>query len=224
MKELTDDMFDDILADSPSQYFFHKPDTGKIELVFETGIVKVEPGDEDLADRVWNPKLTDANGNPLLDFNGNPREPWTKFEAKGKINGSPAIHSFGGQKGSLLREFIKAMKAKGLNNSDLPGTKWSIEKIGKWDWDIHYLGKEDTTSSTPSTKTEKPTDNKYDNIKKALAIKKDQTSGPLNKNDLLAYIAFIVQGKVEDVTENIWPDLLKLNIVKENADGSVSIL
>jgi hypothetical protein len=222
MKELTDDMLDEVLADSPGQYFFHRDDTGKIELVFETGIVKVEPGEEDLVDRVWNPRLTDADGNPLLDFQGNPRQPWTKFEAKGTVDGLPVVHSFGGQRGSLLREFIKAMKKQGLSNKDLPGTKWTIEKIGQWDWDIHYVGKGEIPSSTPTEET-KP-DNKIENIKKALSIKKDQVSGPLAKNSIIEYLALVTQQKFDDISNGIWSELIKLNVIKENEDGTVTIL
>lgn len=221
VKIATDDMFDAILADSPSQYFFHKPDTGKIEIVFETGIVKVEPGDEDLADRVWSPKLTDANGNPLLDFSGNPRQPWTKFEAKALIDGSPAIHSFGGERGSLLREFIKAMKKEGVSNSELPGTKWTIEKIGQWDWDIHYLGKGDAKSPSP-TNVEK-VDDRFENIKKALLTKKDLSSGSLNKDELVTYLSFATQEK-PDAIEQIWNKLIEKNVIKINPDNTVDIL
>ena len=74
MKEVTDKMFSEILSNSGSQYFFHREDTGEVTMVFKSGIRKVEPGEEDSAGRIWNPKLTDANGNPLLDFQGNPKE------------------------------------------------------------------------------------------------------------------------------------------------------
>ena len=133
--ELTNDMLKDILKESGGQYFFHKEDVGEVIVEFESPIEKFEPGDEDFAGRTWNPPVTDAQGNPMLDFSGNPREPWPKCEAKCIINGAHKYYSFGGPRSKSLTTFTEVMNREGIDNvKDLPGTKWSINRIGKWDW------------------------------------------------------------------------------------------
>jgi hypothetical protein len=153
MVEVTNEMLNDILKEAGGQYFFHREDVGKIEIVFESGIARFEPGEEDFAGRLWNPPITDAQGNPILDFSGNPREPWAKFEAKAIIDGAHKYYSFGGARSKQLTAFIEAMKREDISNDQLPGTKWSIERIGRWDWTIKYLGKGETPSPTTTPKT-----------------------------------------------------------------------
>jgi hypothetical protein len=218
MKEVTDEMFSKILSESGSQYFIHREDTGRVEIVFETGICKVEPGEEDSIGRIWNPPTTDAQGNPLLDFNGNPREPWAKYEAKVLINGASNVYSFSGEKSSILRNFIQAMNREGIKNVDLPGTKWTIDRIGRWDWDMKYLGKGDNSPS-PSTESQANLDPK---IIEALKVKKDQSVDGIPKNDMLAYLAFVTHLKAKDL-EVIWPELISTKLIEEK-DGKVYIL
>ena len=215
MKELDDKMFGDILANSGSQYFFHKEDTGEVTMVLKSGIVKVEPGEEDSAGRVWSPKLTDANGNPLLDWNGNPKEPWAKFEAEVTIDGAPNIYSFSGEKSSVLRNFIMAMKKEGISNSELPGTIWSIDRIGKWDWNIKYLGREEENSSSSSSSKETNEENlDIKKIKEALQVKKDQSSEGIPENDLIGYISFILHKKSDEV-KDMMPELIDKGLLKK---------
>lgn len=196
MKELTSEMFSDILSKSDSQYFFHKEDTGEVTIVFRSGIRKVEPGEEDSAGRIWNPKLVDANGNPMLDFKGNPKEPWTKFEAEVTIDGAPNIYSFAGEKSSILRSFIMAMNKEGISNNDLPGTKWTIDRIGKWDWKIMYVGRED--NSSPSNENTKLSPD-IEKIREALRVKRDQSPEGLTENDFTSYISFVLHRKFDEV-------------------------
>ncbi len=151
---LDENMLGDILKAGPTQYFFHKEEDGEVEIIFETSISITEPGNEDLVGRLWNPPVVDANGNELLDFNGNPRQPWAKVEAKVIMNGAPQIYAFGGKTSSCLRTIIQQMNANSIKNGDLPGTKWSINRTGKWNWVIQYLGKEQLkTAPTPKINT-----------------------------------------------------------------------
>jgi hypothetical protein len=227
MKEVTDELFDKILSESQSQYFFHRDDTGKIELVFETGVMRIEPGDTDLADREWNPKLTDADGNPRLDRQGNVMQPWTTFQAKVKIisardptNIGPKVYSFGGERSPQLREFIKVLKVEELSNKTLPGTKWTLEKVGQWDWSIQYLGKEEVeTSSTPSSKPKEEDDGiDYTKVQTALSTKKDQGGiEGIPKNDMIVFLSFVLNKKSEEV-KVIIPKLVSKKLIKEEND------
>jgi len=221
MIEVDDSLFKEILSKSQSQYFFHKDDTGRIELVFETTICKIDPGEEDLAGRIWDPKLTDADGNPRLDKNGNPIEPWTTYQAKVNITKAanatdigPKVYSFGGERSPQLREFIKAVVNMGFSSKDLPGTKWEIEKIGQWDWDVKYVGKEESNPpAKPTESIDKNIDVDFDKIKSALAVKKDQGNNGITKDNLLVYLSFVLNKKSEEI-EKILPDLLSRNLVK----------
>jgi len=214
--EITEDLFDDILKDGGSQYFFYQEDTGEIIVIFRSSMEKFEPGEEDFIGRVWSPKIMDAQGNPLLDNKGNPREPWAKFEAKATINNIDQILSMGGRKSPLLNNFIRAMKREDVSNKDLVGTKWSINKVGPGynDWDIKYLGKEEEESSSTSPQKEEKGDcNKIDDkIIEALKAKKDQTSNGVSKNDIISYLAFITHKKADEINE-VWNDLIEQKII-----------
>jgi len=214
-KTVTNDMFDDILKEGGSQYFFHKEDTGEIELTFTSSINQVEPGDEDCLGRIWNPPVTDANGNPLLDFSGNVREPWAKFEAQCLINGVPHVYSFSGRKSSVLKNMIMAMKREEISNEDLPGTIWTIDRIGKWDWNIKYIGK-DEGDKTPSTSPSK--ESSIDkNVIDALKAKKDQGEDGIKKSDILAYLSFVTHQRASDV-EKLIPKLVEERVIKVTGD------
>ena len=219
-KVITEDMFDDIVSSGPMQFFKHTEDKGAVEIVFTSSITHTEPGDEDMFGRIWNPPITDANGMPIIDPATNkPREAWPKTEATCTINGMPHVYSFSAK--SLLREFIAALRQEGITNDDLPGTKWSINRAGRWNWVIKYLGKEDidedNTSSSSSKKDEKEESPKKeesgDEVKDALVnFKKtnpQKVEAGLNKNSLIQYICFEtdlkptqVQGKLTSLIES----------------------
>ena len=216
MVEVSNDMLDEILKEAGSQYFFHKEDTGEVTLTFESGILKVEPGEEDAVGRIWNPPTTDKQGNPILDFQGNVKEPWVKFEAKVLIKGIPHVYSFSGIKSSILKNFIMAMKKAGIENNKLPGTTWSIDRVGKWDWSIKYLGREGDNKSPSKPSTLDP------KIVEALKAKKDQSANGLPKNDLIAFLALVMGKKTTDI-EKIWPSIVEDKLVKI-IDNKVFIL
>ncbi len=219
MVEVSNDMLNDILKEAGGQYFFHKEDVGEVILEFESSIEKFEPGDEDFAGRVWNPPVTDAQGNPILDFSGNPREPWAKFEAKCVINGAHKYYSFGGARSKNLTSFIEVMRASGIDNKDLPGTKWSVNRVGRWDWDIKYLGKGETKSSPSPTNVKSKIDSK---IIEALKAKKDQSAGGLAKNDLIVYLNLVTNIGTDEIND-IWDNLLSDNVIREQ-DNKIYIL
>jgi hypothetical protein len=207
MVEVTNDMLNDILKEAGGQYFFHKEDVGEVEVEFESPIEKFEPGEEDFAGRMWNPPVMDAQGNPILDFKGNPREPWAKLEAKCVINGAHKFYSFGGPKSKNLTCFIEVMNREGIANKDLPGTRWSINRVGKWDWDIRYLGRGDSSSSSSSSTI----DNK---VIDAIRAKKDQSTKEMTKNDFKMYIKLMTNIDIDD----IWDNLLSDKLISEKDD------
>jgi len=227
MAILTNEMFDDLLKELPSQYFFYRDDTGPIEIEITHPIEKVEPEEEGLDGRVWNPPIQDKEGNPMLDLQGNPREAWSKFEMKCKIwgkdsrdnvklEGSERIYSLGGENGSQLRTFVRAMNDNGIRNEDLTGTKWSIlgERGARfWNWTVRYLGKGegDTPTPSPSTPSKKKLDTK---IKDALKTKKDQLKDGAAKEDIVGFLALVLGKKTSDI-ENIWEDITEAGWIKE---------
>jgi len=223
-KTVTDDMFDDIVKSGGVQFFRHTEEEGEVEVVFTTGIAKVDPGDTDLLDREWEPPTHDANGMPLLDWNGKVKEPWTKFEAKCLIKGVPHLYSFGGEKSSILRNFAVALKQNELSSNDLPGTKWSIERIGSGKstrWNIQYLGKEDVSEETEPQLKEKPkeSDDKSDSDVKSLLVKykkeyPDKAKDGISKNSIIQYIVFETELKPTDAEAEL-SKLVEDGFVKE---------
>ena len=155
-----------------------------------------------------------------MDFNKNPREPWEKFEAEVTINGAPHIYSFSGKRSSILKNFIIAMKREEIDNESLPGTKWSIDRVGRWDWNIKYLGKEEEESSSSSNL--KKEYKKYPEIEKALSVKKDSTSGPLDKDTLVAYLSIATNRKTIEV-EEILIELLEQNLIQKDNNNKYII-
>jgi len=218
MAELTDDMFEDILKEIPSQYFYYKEDTGKIEVLMKSPIEKIEPGEEDLIGRVWNPPVEDAQGNPIMNRDGSTREPWAIFQAKCEINGVEHVLGLGGERGAFLRTFAQVMKSNDIKNSELDGTKWSIFGVREkyWNYTIQYIGRGDESES-PSTNTN--IDNK---IVEALKVKKDMSEGGLAKNDVIAYLAVTTSNKAKDI-ESQWKDFIDSKLIKEEK-GKVYIL
>jgi len=195
-KIINDELFDEILSEGPTSYFRHTEDKGEVEIVFKSGIAKVEPGEEDLEGREWNPPIVDkVTGQPYLDFKGNPREPWAKFEARALIDGIESIYPFNGRNSSVLRAMLGAMRANKFGNSDLPGTKWSINRLGKWDWKIEFLGHDDEdTSSSSSPKPETVEVKENDKIKEALTDykldKPEKVKEGIPKNSLIHMLCF----------------------------------
>ena len=218
-KTISEDMFDEILSSGPKQYFFQKEEDGEVTIVFQSKIHVTDPGEEDLVGRIWNPPVTDANGNPILNFKGQPRLPWSKVEAEAVVKGTPMIYSFGGKETNLCKAWIGAIRANEITNDDLPGTKWTAMKTGKWNWTIRYVGKEDITS-TPSPAG--PDIIKVKSILDDLKVKNKEVTRGVSKNQLIKTIV-ILSGKSQEEIEGMWSKLIREKIVVEK-DGKVSVL
>ena len=198
-KIITSDELESILKSAPGRYFFHKEEDGEVIVTFTSPITITHPGDEDLLGRLWDPKITDNEGNPLLDFSGKPRQKWSKVEAECLINGVKHIYAFGGTKSNILKSLLEKMNAEGISNQDLPGTKWSITRLGQWDWAITYLGREEKHE-------DKGEDDTISKIKNAIDdLKKDNPKADegITKNEFLQTISFLAGVKPTDIIERL---------------------
>ena len=223
-KVITQETLGGIIASGGGKYFFHKEEDGEVIITFMSSISITDPGDEDLAGRIWDPPVTDADGNPLLDFNGNPREKWSKVEAECKINGVEHIYSFGGEKSSSLRALGEQMNRNGITNETLVGTKWSIARLGKWNWSVKYLGKEEIPSSDKPLERNLNLEN-YEKVSNALQelkkSNKDVTEG-VDKNQLLQTLCFMTSIKPSEI-QKMWNNLLIAEKIDED-NGKVKVL
>jgi len=218
-KIIKEDMMDEILASGPRQYFFQKEEDGDVTIVFTSPISLTEPGDEDVSGRIWNPPVVDANGNPILNRDGTPREPWTKVEAEATVKGSPMIYSFGGKETGLFRAWLAALKANEIRNENLPGTKWTCMKSGKWNWSIKYIGQEDISSSPVIPKID--TKDLKDTLIE-LKSKNPTISKGVDKKQLIKTLA-ILTGKSQVEIEDCWSSLISENVITEK-NGKILVL
>jgi len=238
MKILTEEALNEILAESTSTSYFFQKEKGKetregfqnfyekdgsVIVIFKTGMAQIEPEEEDQLGRIWNPRLKDDEGNPILDRGGNPRQAWAKFEAKAEIKGTETIYGFGGKSGILLKGFVSEMKKNEIKNPELPGTKWKIKCVGgaKYNtWDIEFLGKEEVPKEkVESKKAEEP--NNYDRIKDTIiGIKEDnlaRTLAGLGKEELIGAVAYKSKLSEKEV-EKVFPQLEENGVVKMTGD------
>ncbi len=224
-KVISEDEFGSILSEATSKYIFHREEMGEIKLVFTSPIQITNPGDEDLVGRLWSPPVEDADGNPILEKfgpnKGNPRQPWSKVEAECTISGAPHIYSFGGKSSSSLRNMIQKMNENGIKNEDLPGTKWSINRTGPWDWTIEYLGKVETEKSASPTPQAKPDLGK---IKEAISdlSKNPEWKAGKEMNTFIQTLVFMTGSKPSEIKE-MMADLVGEGVIVE-AGGKVKIV
>jgi len=218
-KVIKDDMFDEILASGPKQNFYQKEEDGGVTIVFTSSVSITEPGEEDIVGRVWNPPVSDANGNPIIDpRTGQQREAWAKVEAECVIDKIPRIYNFGGKSSPLLRAWTSALKMNDITNGTLPGTKWSACKVGKWNWKIEYLGTEEVSSDSKSDKN-------IDDLVKVLSdlkAKNPMVTKGVDKKQLVKTVA-LLSGKSQDEIENLWHTLIEWNVISEK-DGKSFVL
>lgn len=236
--ELNEEMFEEILEKSSSNYLSYREDTGRLEMQILSKIEVVQPGEVGLDGNEWNPPVEDRDGNPLIQKfgpnKGEPVEPWPKVEVKvdvlscegDKAMSGEKIFRLGGINSGLTKNFIRSMKANEITQDDIVGTKWSVygEKQQWWSYQIDYLGEGDVkdTSSNKPIKKEDKKDSKIDSkIIDALKVKKDTTSGEIPKTDILAVLSFATQKKTSEI-EDMWQDLINAKLIKDN-NGKVTI-
>jgi len=239
VKILDNAALEKILAESTSAYFFQKvkeketregyksfyEKDGSVIVTFKTGMAQIEPGEKDLIEQPWIPKLKDNDGNPILDTfganKGNPRKAWDKFEAKAIINGTETVYGFGGKNGILLKGFVAEMMKNKIKNPELPSTKWKIKCIpsGRFNtWDIEFLGK----GEVPKVKPKKiEVSSNYDKVVKAVSeIKEGNASRVLagiGKVELAGAIAYKSKLSEKEV-EKVFPQLEENGVINITGD------
>ena len=134
VKIITDERAKEILEESRSssdnfrvRYYRLNEDDGQKVIEFITPIYEVETNDEDLLGRIWEYE-------------------WSKNEAKVLMDGKEIIWGFGGPKSPNLRIFLRALTTNNIKMTDLPGTIWSAQRTGKWDYEYKLIGRKDKTS------------------------------------------------------------------------------
>lgn len=130
-----------VSSNGKSGYFVLKEDDGTVTVTLKSPHLSVKMGEQDSLNRMW-------------------QKDWTKNEIKVDINGpnleeknkGEKVLLLGGMKSPLLRYFIKAWKANGLNPKTIEGTKWEVTKTDTYEYTITRLDTDDSVE-TPSTKT-----------------------------------------------------------------------
>jgi len=201
VKKLTSDDWDKIQKEAPSRYFIQSVEDGTLRVTFDSEIVSVEKGDEDLLGNIW-------------------QNDWTKNEAKVFIKSEPKIYSLGGQGWSFMRQFISVCKENGLTPDDIPGSVFDITKTGDWEQEIKYVGTSDEIKSDSKSPIEIDEDKKRDIIDTIKEIKinsPDLLKGGIKKPDFLKMI--LIRGKVKTKdTEKLLPELESDGVLKVNDD------
>jgi len=207
VKKLTSEDWDKIQKEAPSRYYIHSVEDGKLRVEFDSEIVSVEKGDEDLLGNVW-------------------QHDWAKNEARVFINGEPKIYSMGGAGWSFIRQFISVCKASGITPESIPGSVFDIIKTGDWEQEITYIGKSDEvekkTTNKPIVVDEDKVRDIMDTIKEIKINSPDLLKGGIKKPDFLKMI--LIRGKVKTTdTESLLPELEKKEILKVT-DDRVNVL
>jgi len=198
-KKVNEKTWDEIQKNSAGDYFILDEDKGKIEVEMLSEHYLVETGDKDLAGRLWDKE-------------------WPKNEIKALVDQETKIFSLGWTTGALLRKFIAICKKNGISPDDLPGTKWTMEKTGEYEYSIQYKGKDSS-----STKSSEPVDDEYQKVKDTIIGLKDEPelAEGKSKDSFLAIVGLKAQIPKADVIKQ-FEKLVSDNVVSE-VDGKIVI-
>lgn len=146
----------DILNKPLSKYLSYKEEYGRLKVLIESPITVVNPNEKGLDGIVWNPPITDRDGNPIIERfgkdEGKPMKPWAKVEVQCKVlscsgdknlvDDSSKYFRIGSTNSGLLKAFIREMKNNEIDNNHIVGTKWTIngERDIFWTYHVEYLG------------------------------------------------------------------------------------
>lgn len=207
---------------------------GSILSTFTSGIGQIEPGEEDLLGKIWNPPIKDKDGNPLLDKSGKPKRAWDKFEVKAIIKGQEKLYGLGGNNSGQLRGVLTEMVKNNIKSDELPGTQWKIKSLGSYKWDVTYLGKVELPKEAKKTneETKKPNGvsvKENERIKVLQAVNQVKEKSPfsqklagIGKADFINAVAFFSELDEKKVV-SVWQEVLGEEIIKE-VDGKVFFL
>ena len=200
-KKVNEKTWDEIQKNSGGDYFILDEDKGRIEVEMLSEHYLVESGDKDLAGRIWDKE-------------------WPKNEIKALVDEETKIFSLGWTTGALLRKFIAKCKKNGISPDDLPGTKWTMEKTGEYEYDIVFNGR-----GTGKAKESGPSmSDDYNKIKETIESLKDEPelAEGKSKDSFLAIVGLKAQIPKVDV-EKEYDNLVENNVINV-IDGKIVIL
>jgi len=200
-KKVNESTWDEIQKNSAGDYFILDEDKGKVNVEMLSEHYFVETGDKDLAGRVWDKE-------------------WPKNEIKALVDEETKIFSLGWTTGALLRKFIAQCKKNGITPDDLPGTKWTMEKTGEYEYDIQFLGKSDSTSAKKPKETGS---DEYRKVKETIESLKDEPelAEGKTKDSFLAIVGLKAHMPKADVQKQ-FDDLVSNDVIQE-VDGKIVI-
>jgi len=181
-----------------SRYYIQSVEDGTVKVQFDSEIVVVEPGDEDLLGRV------------------RPEDRPPIAEAKAIIDGVEKIYVFGNPSFSFTRGFIEECKKHGLKPSDVPGSVFEITRTGDWEQEFKYIGRADgkKADTIVDDKTKQTVIDTIEEIKKNSS---EILDGGIGKNAFTKMI--YIRGKVSTSdTESLLPELEKEGIITVKGD------
>jgi hypothetical protein len=201
-KKVNENTWDEIQKNSQGDYFILKEDDGNVEVEMLSEHHIVESGDKDLADRIWD-----------KDYPVN--------QVKALVDQETKILSLGWTTGPLLRKLIAQCKKNDISPSQLPGTKWNMQKVGQYEYNLEYLGRNEGVKNTPNDPN--VSDN-YRKIKLTVESLKDEPelAQGKSKESFLAIVGLKAQIPKAEVEKEF--DSLKSNSVLKEQDGTIVIL
>ena len=203
-KKVSEKTWNEIQKNSAGDYFILDEDAGKITVEALSEHYLVETGDKDLAGRIWDKE-------------------WPKNEMKALVDEETKIFSLGWTTGALLRKFIAKCKKHGIGPDDLPGTKWTMQKVGEYEYDIQFQGKSDTPTNIENKEDTVSGSDEYKKVVDTIKSLKDEPelAEGKNKDSFLAIVGLKAQIPKADV-EKEFDNLIKHNVISE-IDGKIVI-
>ena len=201
-KKVSEKTWNEIQKNSAGDYFILDEDSGKVEVEMLSEHYLVESGEKDLAGRIWDKE-------------------WPKNEIKALVDQETKIMSLGWTTGAFLRKLIAVCKKNGIGPDDLPGTQWTMEKVGQYDYNIHYVGRGE--GKVPDKKDEPVGSDEYKAIVETIESLKDEPelAEGKDKSSFLAIVGLKAQMPKADV-EKEFESLVSNNVIKE-IDGKIVI-
>lgn len=199
-KKVTEKTWDEIQKNAKGDYFILDEEAGNVVVEMLSEHYVVETGDKDLAGRLWD-----------KDFPVN--------QVKALVNEETKIFSLGWDSGPLLKKLIANCKKNGIGPDDLPGTKWNMQKVGKYDYNMEYLGRASEVKKTDSNVSDEYRKVKYtiESLKNEPELAQGKT-----KDSFLAIVGLKAQIPKVEVSKQ-FDSLVENNVIKE-VNGTIVIL
>lgn len=167
---------------------------GDVKVLFKSELYKVEKGEEDLGGMTWTQDF------PLI-------------QAEAEING---VNYYLGIPISLLEILKFQLGLKQMTIKDIKNTEWRIKKVGRYDWEVEFLGKH--RNSEESQNSSKSNEITPEDI---LSDLKDLTeklhTNRIKESIALSTVCVKRRKKVVEIRE-IFNELINLGLIKKEED------